>query len=260
MRSLIGCCRLVKLGWFVVCCLAIVFCVLSHVGPEKKGRIIRTWSGKLPRWLGIPVYLKGDVGCPEALDTGVTPGAMGRLFVSNHMTFIDPVVIDSVLPSGFVAKAEIAKWPLLGTITSAVGTIYIERGNKRALLGISDNMQDALKEGRSVLMFPEGTTSSGEGILPLHANLFEAAAKTGAPVIPLVIRYQIDGKDTTLASWVNNESLMTCLWRIVCAKNLSVTVNVLKPLTGTNRHALCEETSRAMSEFLGIEDPLAKKA
>ncbi len=232
--------------------------VLPRASAQKRGRLIREWAGKLPRMIGIEINHEGSLDCPEAFDSGITPNQMGRLLVSNHVTFLDPFVIDAVLPAGFVAKAEIGRWPVLGRIASAVGTIYIERKNKRSLIGIAESMIKALNEGRNVLVFPEGTTSSGTGILKLHSNLFEASAKTGAMTIPLLIHYKKDGKPTTVTAWTGNESLMSRLWAILCSTGLSVTVEILPALTGDNRHELCKETSAAMSRALGVADPLAE--
>lgn len=250
--------RLIKLAAFVICCLYHVAFTLPKLTPEARGRMIREWSAKFGRWMEIKISHEGDVEDKEAFDTGITKGKLGRLFVSNHMTFLDPLMIDAVLPSGFVAKVEIASWPLLGRICSAVGTIYIERGNKRALLGIADNMGAALNEGRSVLMFPEGTTSDGTGLLKLHSNLFEAAARTGATVIPLVLRYRVNGVDTTRASWVGHEPLFNCLWRIVTTDNLELVVKILKPIQGDERHELCRKASAQMCQAIGCKDLLAE--
>lgn len=257
MKKIIAVWRLMIIAWFILCCLVVVKCVLPGKNDEEMGRIVKRWAGKLPAWLGIPVSLEGEKLPESALSCGVTTGEMGRLLVSNHMTFLDPLMIDAVMPSGFVAKAEIANWPFFGSITTAVKTIYIERGRKRDLLSITDNMEKALKAGRNVLIFPEGTTSSGEGILKMHANLFESAVLTGAETIPIVIRYKQNGKDTTLCSWTGHEPLFSCLWRIVNADNLSVTVTVLKPAEGNNRRELCRDTSAKVCAQIVCADPLA---
>ncbi len=258
MKSLLGLYRLLKIGIYVVGCLFMIAFVLPHADAQKRGRLIRKWAGKLPRMIGIEIDHEGTLDCPEAFDTGITPNAMGRLLVSNHVTFLDPFVIDAVLPAGFVAKAEIGRWPVLGRIASAVGTIYIERSNKRSLIGIAESMIKALQAGRNVLVFPEGTTSSGQGLLKLHSNLFEASAKTGAVTVPLLIHYKKDGKPTTVTAWTGNESLMSRLWAILCSTGLTATVEILPTITGENRHELCRETSAAMSKALGIADPLAE--
>lgn len=258
MRSLLGIYRLAKIGLYIIGCLFMVAFVLPHSDPKKRGRLIRVWARKLPEMIGIVISHEGKLQCPDAFDSGITTGEIGRLLVSNHVTFLDPFVIDAVLPAGFVAKAEIGRWPVLGRIASAVGTIYIDRGNKRALLGIADSMEKALQQGRNVLVFPEGTTSSGTGLLKLHSNLFEASARTGAPTIPIVLQYKKEGVPTTIPAWTGHESLMKRLWAILCSTGLSVTVNILSPLVGDNRHELCQQTSVAMARKLGIEESVSE--
>lgn len=258
MNFLLGIYRLIKIGFYIIGCLWTVAFVLPGADSIKRGRIIRVWAGRLPRMIGIRIEHEGTLNCPEAFDSGITPDSLGRLLVSNHVTFLDPFVIDAVLPAGFVAKAEIGHWPVLGRIASAVGTIYIDRSNKRALIGIAESMEAALRQGRNVLVFPEGTTSNGQGLLKLHSNLFEAAAVTGALTVPLLIQYKKDGVPSSIPAWTGHEPLFTRLWTILCTQGLSVTVHILPTLTATNRHVLCAETSAALSAKLGIADPLAQ--
>lgn len=262
MRKLSACVRFLSVFVYTVCCLVIISCVFPGASPEKKGRVIRRWAGRLLAWLGIRTEVKGleRISNPAVPDCGVTPGEKGRLVVCNHVSFLDIFTLDSVLPAGFVAKAEIAKWPVFGVIAKAVGTIFIERGNRKALLGIAQSMQRAIGEGRTLLMFPEGTTSDGRGLLKLHANLFDAAAKTGADVIPVVLRYRSRGEVTTAPAYVGKVGLFECLWRVVNTPDLTVTVIVGEPFTGDDRRELCAKASAVMSEVIGVADPLAPKA
>lgn len=258
-----ACARFLSVFVYTVCCLFLIVFVFPRSTDEKKGRIIRRWAGKLPRWLGIRVEVEGRIAEEAVHDCGITPGAMGRLVVSNHVSFLDIFSLDSVVPSAFVAKAEIAKWPVFGGIAKAVNTIFIERGNRKALLGIGSNMQKALEEGKTLLMFPEGTTSDGTGLLKLHANLFDAAAKTGAEVIPVVLRYKSRGEITTAPAYVGKVGLFECLWKVVNTLDLTILIKIgepIRPMAGEDRHSLCRRASAVMSAAIGVADPLAVKA
>lgn len=258
-----ACARFLSVFVYTVCCLFLIVFVFPRSTDEKKGRIIRRWAGKLPRWLGIRVEVEGRIAEEAVHDCGITPGAMGRLVVSNHVSFLDIFSLDSVVPSAFVAKAEIAKWPVFGGIAKAVNTIFIERGNRKALLGIGSNMQKALEEGKTLLMFPEGTTSDGTGLLKLHANLFDAAAKTGAEVIPVVLRYKSRGEITTAPAYVGKVGLFECLWKVVNTPDLTILIKIgepIRPMAGEDRHSLCLRASAVMSAAIGVADPLAVKA
>lgn len=258
-----ACARFLSVFVYTVCCLFLIAFVFPRSTDEKKGRIIRRWAGKLPRWLGIRVEVEGRIAEEAVHDCGITPGAMGRLVVSNHVSFLDIFSLDSVVPSAFVAKAEIAKWPVFGGIAKAVNTIFIERGNRKALLGIGSNMQKALEEGKTLLMFPEGTTSDGTGLLKLHANLFDAAAKTGAEVIPVVLRYKSRGEITTAPAYVGKVGLFERLWKVVNTPDLTILIKIgepIRPMAGEDRHSLCRRASAVMSAAIGVADPLAVKA
>lgn len=243
---------------YTVCCLFIIAFVFPFAGGETKGRIIRSWSHRLLRWLGCRVQIEGAYEAdPRVADCGITPGRTGRLVACNHISFLDVFALNSALPSGFVAKAEIARWPVFGSIAKAVGTIFIERGNKRALLAIGSNMQAGLKAGRTLLMFPEGTTSNGLGLLRLHANLFDAAVKTGAEVLPVVLRYESEGKETDRVAYVGRTGLFECLWKVVNMPDLTIRVCIQKPFVGEDRRAICAQVSAVMSGVIGVADPLA---
>lgn len=260
MRNLIGAARFAAVFVFVWCCLFIIFCVFPFSGPQARGRIIRSWSARLLRWLGVKLVIEGGRQADAVHDCGITPDAVGRLVVSNHISAIDIFALNAVIPCAFVAKAEIAKWPVFGMIAKAAGTIFIERGNKRALVGIGNNMQQALQKGRSLLVFPEGTTSDGTKLLKFHANLMESAVRTDAPVLPVVLEYKSGGSRTTLASYVGDTGLFECLWKVVTAPDLTIEAKILKPLKAEDRHTLCRLVSADMADALNVADPLAPVA
>lgn len=261
MRKLVALMRFLAIFAYVLGCLWVISVELPAAGtPERRGRVIKRWAGRFLRWIGVRVDVKGSIADARAQECGYTPGSLGRLLVANHCSVLDIFILNMLAPSSFVAKAEISRWPVFGRIAAAVGTIFIERGNKRALLSISDRMQSALREGRNLLLFPEGTTSDGTGLLPLHANLLEAAARTGAAVIPIVIRYKQGNAVTTRAAYTGSTGLFECLWKILNTPDFHVEVALLEPIYGDNRHVICREASAAMCRAIGVVDPLAAAA
>lgn len=258
MRKLVALMRFLAIFVYVLGCLWVISVELPLAKtPERRGRVIKRWAARFLRWLGIRVEVTGAIADARAHECGITPDALGRLLVANHCSVLDIFILNMLAPSSFVAKAEISRWPVFGRIAAAVGTIFIERGNKRALLSIADRMQKAINEGRNLLLFPEGTTSDGTGLLPLHANLLEAAARTGAAVIPIVIRYKAGDAVTTRAAYTGNIGLFECIWKILNTPDFHVEVSVLDPILGDNRHVICREASAAMSRAIGVIDPLA---
>lgn len=261
MRKLIACLRFLSVFAYSCGALFVSLFILPGAEDTKRGRIVKSWNKRILRWLGVRVEASGADAFDDLVrGCGVTKGRMGRLIVSNHISFLDIFSLNTQLPSQFVAKAEISKWPVFGTIAKAVGTIFIDRGNRRALVGIADRMGDELQLGRSLLMFPEGTTSDGTGLLRLHPNLFEAAVRSQAEVIPVVLRYESRGEICREAAYTGKVGLFACLWHIVNIPDLTVHVRILPAIKPEgDRREVCAQVSRAMSEALGVADPLAEE-
>ena len=132
---------------------------------------------------------------------------------------------------------------------------------KRQVLEIADAMAGAINEGTNVLFFPEGTTGNGLELLPFHPNLFEAAVRSGAQILPVTLRYTLDGKPSGLVSYAGDVALFTVLKRILFTPGLGVEVTVLDPVSvdGKTRQALCLEASALMSGALGVSDVTAER-
>lgn len=259
MNIVIGTVRFVAVFAYVLCCLVIVFGVFPFASAQSKGRIIRRWSARILRWLGVKVEVVGDYeGDPQVRDSGRTPNRIGRLIVSNHISFLDIFALNSVFPSAFVAKAEIARWPVFGLIAKAVDTVFIERGNRRSLIQTAEAMGRSLDEGRNLLMFPEGTTSDGTALKKLHGNLLECAVRRRAEVVPVVLRYKSGEKVTTLPAYVDGIGLFRCLWQVATMSDLHLEIHLLEPRFGSDRHDLCRLVSADMCAVIGCEDLLAQ--
>lgn len=138
----------------------------------------RAWGRVALRILGV------RVAC-----TGPRPPA-GSLVTSNHLSYLDIIVLGSLLPVVFVSKSEVRNWPFVGWVATMVGTIYIDRSRKRDALRVLARMQTALGRGDSVVIFPEATSTEGATILPFRSFLLAGAAKDGHPVRWLTLSYR----------------------------------------------------------------------
>ena len=156
--------------------LALCALVFSWVSGERRQRHVRAYSRKLLRICGVSVEQQG-----EAL--------AHALVVSNHVSWLDIFVINSLHPSLFVAKSEIRDWPVLGWVVAQAGTVFIARGNRRELRHTFKGIVANLERGERVAFFPEGTTAEQGSLLPFHANLFEAAIDAKVMVQPIALEY-----------------------------------------------------------------------
>lgn len=261
MRYVIGCGRMAAVGIMILVILVVLFVLFPFLDRKGRGRLIRRICIVLMRVLGVRMSIKGRVPLPASADCGVNENGAGYMVCANHVSFIDIFILDAVLPCRFVAKKEIASWPVFGFIAKGTGTLFIDRTRKRAVLEIADAMRGAISEGTNVLFFPEGTTGNGLELLPFHPNLFEAAVRSGAEILPVTLRYTLDGKPSGLVSYAGNVALFTVLKRILFTPGLGVEVTVLDPIAaaGKTRQALCLETSALMSASLGVADASAQR-
>lgn len=253
MKQCIG---MLRLAWvavlILIICLVIAF-IFPVSGKAMKRLLTRHISSWIPKALGIRLELHGMVPPVQ--------GNVGYLVCSNHVSFVDIFVLNALIPCRFVAKKEIASWPLFGLIAKGVGTIFIDRSKKKEVLEIGSRMAEGLKAGDAVLFFPEGKTGSGLELLPFYANLFSAATISEAPILPVSLRYRLHNTPTTLTSYAGPESMFSIIKKIVTTPGLSVDVTALKPIasTGKDRHTLCLETSASIAASLDMLDATAIK-
>lgn len=117
------------------------------------------------------------------------------LLVSNHLSYVDIAVLASCVEGRFVAKEDVASWPLLGPAVRASGAIFVNRTRHRDLVRVGELMGEALKRGEGVVFFPEGTSSNGASVLPFHSSMFEYPAREGHPVHYASVSYRAGPQD-----------------------------------------------------------------
>ena len=179
----------------------------------------RLWSRALLRICGLSVSVSG-----QALMSGPV------LFVANHVSWIDIFVMNSVRATAFIAKSEIRAWPVIGYLVAGAGTLFIQRGQRHAVHAVSEAMQARFAQGEALGLFPEGTTSLGDDLLPFHASLFEPVRFASVPVQPLAMQFRQHGKRSSTAAFVGEETLVANLWRVLGSRGLSVDIIYLPPL------------------------------
>lgn len=199
-----------------------VLIVLLRFGTTpvaERQRYVQWWATKTLRLMGITLRVEG------------APVAGAVLLVANHVSWLDIMAVHAVCPHArFVSKADVKSWPLMRHLVDAGGTLYLERERKRDALRVVHAMAEALKAGDTVAIFPEGTTSDGQALLPFHANLLQAAIATETPVQPVAIRFSDATHAVSRAvEFVGATTLAQSLWRVARGDGLVVRVDLLPP-------------------------------
>jgi len=114
------------------------------------------------------------------------------LLVCNHLSYLDVVVLSSIRPCVFVAKRDVAGWPLFGWLARAAGTVFVDRERRLSTSNVVHLVKDAIESGSVVVLFPEGTSSNGTTVLPFKSALLESAVQLRCPVAATAIQYALD--------------------------------------------------------------------
>ena len=218
-----------------------VYTRFGHLDPTQRFVHVQAWSRDMLRILGIELQLHG-----------LPPQQGPLLLVSNHISWLDITVLHAVCSCRFVSKADVRHWPVIGRLATACGTLYVERESRRDAMRVVHHMAEALRNGDMVAVFPEGTTSNGDGLLPFHANLVQAAISADAPVQPLALRFtDADGVHSTAPSYVGDDSLHGSVWRTVCAAPLVAHVwfGVSQQADGRDRRAWAHALQQAVQRL-----------
>ncbi|MGV8806071.1 MAG: lysophospholipid acyltransferase family protein [Polaromonas sp.] len=220
MRRLTGCWRLLRLLGHVLVGLWIAAVRLPRLQSAQQQARVQAWSLALLGHLGIALEIRGQ-----------PPVTGPMLLVANHLSWLDIPVLHAARYCRFVSKADVQDWPLVGTLATAAGTLYIERSSRRDAMRMVHLMRDALCAGEVLAVFPEGTTGDGRTLLPFHANLLQAALAAHAPAQPVGLRFidRASGQVSYAPSFTGDETLLGSVWRTVCAPPLVALVHYGPP-------------------------------
>lgn len=140
--------------------------------------LFRTWARATAAILGLKISVSGRL--PRA----------PFFLVSNHLSYIDIVVFASLIDCVFIAKQDVASWPVIGLLCRSFKTIFIDRNNRHDIARVNRLIERTLSEGQSVMLFAEGTSTSGASVLPFKASLLEPAARINYPVSYAAVSYR----------------------------------------------------------------------
>ncbi|SNT39134.1 lyso-ornithine lipid acyltransferase [Streptosporangium subroseum] len=185
--------------------VAVVLSVVARLlRSPLRARLARAWTKVAVRALGIRRTV-------SASDTATH----GALVVANHISWVDPLVLAAWRPCRMVSEIEVSTWPVIGAVVASSGTIFHDRDNLRLLPVTIEKVTQALRQGDTVVVFPEATTLCGGEIGRFHPAFFQAAIDAGVPVRPLALRYRAGGRMATDPAYLGEDTMANSMRRIV---------------------------------------------
>jgi len=155
---------------------------LRLTGRSRDLRARCEWTSRSARNLMRCLNLRAEY-------SGEPPRA--GLLVSNHLGYLDILVLAARQPAVFVSKADVRGWPVFGFLTRLAGTLFVRRERRGDVSPLNEQMAAVLRTGVVLVVFPEGTSSDGRQVLPFFSSLLQPAVAAGCPVTPAFIRYEL---------------------------------------------------------------------
>jgi 1-acyl-sn-glycerol-3-phosphate acyltransferase len=214
--------------------------VMRHGREPLPHRLVRWWSTGLMRIFGMRAVRVGQ------------PLADPVLFVANHTSWIDIELLHSQRAACFVAKAEIAGWPLVGRLAANAGTIFHRRRSNPSLAPLMQAMVERRRAGRSVAVFPEGGSGYNGVLKVFHARIFQAALEAEVPVQPVALRFARDGKRLVDAGFREDESFVGNFLRMLGGPPMDAEVHFLPvvPVSSEGRRRMAEQAREHIARAL----------
>ena len=220
-----------------------------RLNQAQKMAAIQTWSRQALSVMGVELASESPNQKPV---DGVAP----TLWVANHVSWLDILVIQAIHPCVFVAKSEVVRWPVLGRLAQACGVIFVDRQSASGVRQMVHQVIDVLNQGLCVAAFPEGTTSAGHTVGVFHANVFEAAIHHHLAVQPIALHYS----DSRTACWcpqaafVDDMGLIGSLHQIIQTGGIRASARMAEPLSaiGHSRRTLAHLSHQTVSAHLRV--------
>jgi len=252
--------RNVRLAWRLVAfaCVTGVLVPLLFVGWP-----LAALEGRALSWRVAIAHLWAK-GCVRSLAVRIRregpPPRGAFLLVSNHLSYVDVLVLLSTLRIAFVSKAEVAGWPVFGFLARIGGTLFLDRTRKREVVLIAEEIRRSLARGVGVVLFPEGTSTGGAGVLAFRSSLLEPAAALSLPVRYASIRYATRAGEEPACrsvSWWGDRPFVPHLLELL--RLTRIEANLVfgpEPITDPDRKSLAQRLHRAVAScFVPMVSP-----
>ncbi len=239
--------RLLLVGVLTYGLVALRLCLLPArmISPRLDARglacLMRWWGSGLCAALGVRIGTKG------------TPPRAPFVLVTNHLSYLDVLVLAAGTGCSFVSRADVARWPLAGFIARVAGTLFIDRANRRDVARVNSQIVRALREGYGVHIFAEGGISQDGRLRPFKPPLLEPAVTLGMPVHAARISYSLPpGRPpfTEIVVWRTGISFLKSAWTILREPRIDAAIHyAASPVGGLERRELANALGRLVADL-----------
>ena len=225
------------IAWGIIALVPAILTLGSHAAFARTGPVLmKGFSKGICAILGIRIERSGE------------PPPHGACFVApNHWSYVDVFVLGSLYRSLFVSRADVAGWPVVGLFARAGGTLFLRREIRRDAARVGGDVEQHLRGGRCVTAFLEGGAGRGDEVRPFKSALAEAPALTGAPCVPVALRYTLPLDPAldpgTVVAWIDDD-FVAHAWRLMRTRRVCARVTFLPPRSGADRKELARLLER----------------
>lgn len=199
--------------------------------------LVLTWNRVVCKILNLHLRRRGQ------------PDPAARFLVANHVSWLDIIALGGLQHCVFVAKAEVADWPVLGFLARGIGTLFIRRGDTVQATAVAEQMLWCLRRGDRLLLFPEGTTTPGDRVLRFHGKLYQPAERAGVIVQAIALRYTGPGRDRV--PFIGDDEFLPHLLAVLRLPRIDLELHFLPALpAGLDRHAMVALTRRQILDVV----------
>lgn len=219
---------------------------------QWKNKVTRRLAARILRIFHVDIAVTGS------------PPQEPFLLVSNHLGYLDIVLLESLCPGNFISKSEVRNWPFIGWVVRSTNTLFVNRTNHRDLVRVNELITRALAAGESVVFFPEGTSSAGAQILPLKPSLLESAATHRIPVSHVTLKYETGAGDPPASEavcWWGDMEFFPHMFLLAGCGKIQATVHFgATPVAAPQRKELANLLERAMKSTFEPSAPTEASA
>ena len=219
MKSLRAAWRFLRVLAHLAQGLWIIHRVFPRLSTAEQEARVQAWAVAMLDRLGLQLVVRGQ------------PSSGPVLLAANHTSWADIVVMHAARHCRFISKDDVKHWPIVGTLATAAGTLYISRASSRDAMRVVHHMVECLQAGDVLAVFPEGTTGDGSTLLSFHGNLLQAAISANAPVQPVALSFTdaATGERSFAPCYIGDDTLVQSLWRTLCADGVVAVVQFGEP-------------------------------